>query len=131
MTSTNTEILDEVWYLTRPNTRRLATARINTIRQDGAPRLALEDASEEQPANSITFCATNADEWAVLWEREWPRPEAGLARFGTWARYRQEVTIARCLIAALGWTLTPEEQAIFDALDEHGEQAPTRRASAA
>ena len=51
--------------------------------------------------------------------------------YGTWRRYHLEVAKARLALEGLGWTLTAEEEAIMDALEEYGRRAPARYVTAA
>jgi len=48
----------------------------------------------------------------------------GFARTGTWRRYFQDLAYTKHIIAGTGWTLTPEEAALLDALDAKGSECP-------
>ncbi len=50
-------------------------------------------------------------------------------RFGTRARYRQEIAAAKAIHGALGWTLTTDEQRLMKALEDYA--AASRQANAA
>lgn len=52
-------------------------------------------------------------------------------RYGTWRRYLREVALAHAAIEILGWKLTDKEQALMDALDAFGRNAPARVCKAA
>ncbi len=47
-------------------------------------------------------------------------------RYGSWRTYLNELEVAHIVIEMLGWTLTPEEQARLDAVDDYGRCAPSR-----
>lgn len=49
----------------------------------------------------------------------------GRADYGSWLNYLNEVEVAHIVVETLGWTLTPEEQAMLDAVDEYGRRAPS------
>jgi hypothetical protein len=46
--------------------------------------------------------------------------------YGTWAYYLADIAFVRVAVEVLGWTLTAEEQALMDALEEYGRRAPAR-----
>lgn len=54
-----------------------------------------------------------------------------LPRQGSWRRYLLEVELAHAALEILGWELADDEQAIMDALDAYGRQAPARCVTAA
>jgi hypothetical protein len=49
----------------------------------------------------------------------------GHADYGSWIGYLNELEVAHIVVEMLEWTLTPEEQAMLDAVDEYGRRAPT------
>ena len=51
-------------------------------------------------------------------------------RLGTRRRYRQEVEAARALVAFLGWDLTPEEEALLQAIEAYGREHAAERVAA-
>jgi hypothetical protein len=53
---------------------------------------------------------------------------ANSPRYGSWRYYLEDVALARAVFEFAGWTMTPEESALMDALDEYGRQAPARYA---
>jgi hypothetical protein len=74
---------------------------------------------------------TNLQRSAVLkpvWDHldalglNWNSPGAG--RPGTWRRYLHEVAKMHAALDFLAWTLTPEEQALVDAVDAYAEKCP-------
>jgi hypothetical protein len=49
----------------------------------------------------------------------------GQAGYGSWLGYLNELEVAHIVVEMLGWTLTTEEQASLDAVDDYGRRAPT------
>jgi hypothetical protein len=58
------------------------------------------------------------------WPRGWRRMRGG---FGTWAYYRDSVTMLHGMVERLGWTLTDKEVSLLDALDSYGAAAGSRQ----
>jgi hypothetical protein len=46
-------------------------------------------------------------------------------QYGNWRNYLNELEVAHIVVEMLGWSLTPEEQAMLDAVDDYGRRAPT------
>lgn len=130
------------YALEQPTTRRLHTciivgcnAGVHASRWSSAgepwPRLALTWTTDEGGADTNTLWIYAPGQFSQdsalggfcqLW--------GDGHRFGTWARYRLEVERAGAMIRELGWTLTTDERALMDALEEYGRQAPARYAKA-
>ena len=53
----------------------------------------------------------------------------GSVGYGSWRGYLNELDAAHIVVEMLGWTLTPEEQRVLDAVDEYGRRAPTGMSS--
>lgn len=53
----------------------------------------------------------------------------GSVGYGSWRGYLNELDAAHILVEMLGWTLSPEEQRVLDAVDEYGRRAPTGMSS--
>ena len=51
------------------------------------------------------------------------------AGYGSWRNYLNELGLAHIVVEMLGWTLSPEEQRVLDAVDEYGRRAPTGMSS--
>ena len=49
----------------------------------------------------------------------------GSIGYGSWRGYLNELDAAHIEVEMLGWTLSPEEQRVLDAVDEYGRRAPT------
>ncbi|HEY5387701.1 MAG TPA: hypothetical protein VIL79_07340 [Thermoleophilia bacterium] len=47
-------------------------------------------------------------------------------RYGTWQHYLLDVALVRYIFEFAGWTATPEEGRLMDALDAYGQRAPER-----
>lgn len=45
--------------------------------------------------------------------------------YGSWRNYLNELDLAHIVVEMLEWTLTPEEEATLDAVDDYGRRAPT------
>lgn len=48
----------------------------------------------------------------------------GRADYGSWLGYLNELEVAHIVVEHVGWTLTAEEQAVLDAIDDYGRRAP-------
>ncbi len=116
------------WDIDTPTTRRLQVPGGGIV----WPAVAYKGTSAEgcrifltadnRGDNNLYLCAQTDAELA----RESLVPPAPRQRFGTWARYLATVTWAKAAIATLGGSLTDEEQALLEALESYGRQAPAR-----
>jgi hypothetical protein len=123
------------WRITAPNAHRLEIM-VGYVRTDepDKPRLWLMDACDgygpDEDYLEFTIERSHTREGlsgvtGSAWRATHTNP---LPRIGTWRRYREDVAHARGLIEVLGWTLTDEEHALMDALEEYSRQAPARLA---
>ena len=96
------------------------------------PVLALGQAVERSSRVILVSGATGTQGGAVareLVERGYrgslPVMVRGHADYGSWIGYLNELEVAHIVVEMLEWTLTPEEQAMLDAVDEYGRRTPT------
>ena len=117
------------WRIYAPRTRRIDMTICNERWNADQPRLWLMDGDEED--------SPECDILRITVDREtfrshlWPHYRGRSARRGTWKRYRDDLAWLTEFLQQLGWTLTEEERALMDALEDYSRQAPARYLTAA
>jgi hypothetical protein len=115
--------------ITTPTTLRFTLGGTN----EPGPRMRLEDLHfgegewGKNPRNCL-FIATDHDQVKAFWNTRGGVGKA--ARLGSRRRYRQEAEIAREIVAHLGWTLTPDEESLLQAIEAYGREHAAERAAA-
>jgi hypothetical protein len=121
------------WPIAAPETRRF---QFQIVERDaagggseGGPRLQLIADSEGQNRLAITVSAGEVEPARrEMFDRGY---RGGIScvgcnvSTGSWRHYLNELDAVHILIELLGWTLTPEEQGVLDAVDDYGRRAPT------
>ena len=107
-----------------PRVRRLSIL-VGSVEWDSSePRLWLMDDDD----SDILFIKIDHEAFV---SGSWPGVGEGRrGRYGSWQRYRYEVAWIQACVRGLGWTMTPEEAAVIDALEEYCQRAPARYALA-
>ena len=125
------EDVDELdWRIYAPRLRRLAIAICNEEWTTDQPRFWLMDGDEEGSPDA-DILRISVDRETFFAPKSWPAAPPPWPRVGTWQRYRADVAWAKALLECVAWTLTEEEQALMDALEAYGRQAPARHVRAA
>lgn len=136
----------ESWTIAEPTTRRLSTAVAqyrDPERPEGVPGTVVAPADAKRltlTANShgnsfIEIVTSSEAEFYAIHDSPGQRKRgeewtANRPRYGTWAWYLAEVALLRYIFEFAGWTATPEEAALMDALEAYGKRAPARLAIA-
>lgn len=121
------------WPIAAPETRRF---QFQIVERDAAdagveddPRLQLIGDSEGQNRLAIKVSSGEVEPARrEMFDRGYRGGISCVGRSvssGSWRNYLNELDAAHILIELLGWTLTPEEQRVLDAVDVYGRRAPT------
>ena len=121
------------WLIAAPETRRF---QFQIVERDAAdagveddPRLQLIGDSEGQNRLAIKVSSSEVEPARrEMFDRGYRGGISCVGRSvssGSWRNYLNELDAAHILIELLGWTLTPEEQRVLDAVDDYGRRAPT------
>jgi uncharacterized protein YndB with AHSA1/START domain len=119
--------------ITAPNTLRFTVGWTN----HGERRMGLQEFhyDEEEKSNGLRtgprnclFFKADYDQITKWWGSA--RCAEKSARLGSRRRYRQEVEIAREIVAHLGWTLTPDEESLLQVIEAYGAEHAAERAAA-
>lgn len=117
------------WRIYAPKTRHLDIAICNETWNADQPRLWLMDGEgEDSPERDILHITVDRETFGA---KSWPHWGGPAARLGTWKRYHDDASWLKAFLEQLSWTLTDEERALVDALNEYGQQAPERYVTAA
>jgi hypothetical protein len=131
------------WEITEPTSRRLAFGvhgYRDPERPEGVPRTVVKRADakrltlteDNRGDNALEIIASSKAEFHAIMDspghKEW---FANLPRYGTWAWYLAEVKLVRYIFDFCGWTATPEEAQLMEALEEYGKRAPAQYVTAA
>lgn len=127
--------VDSEWRpVDRVNTRRFQCAVIEEDPEDagddGVPRLQLMSRDD---GRTCLFILIPEEEIATVREEivrrgyrgTLPVMARGHAGYGSWRGYLNELELAHIVVEMMGWTLTPGEQVMLDAVDDYGREAPT------
>lgn len=131
MSSPNTEVMGRPVSTieTRKFRLEIVAAEDYSERPEGAPRLALFANSLGE--NRLVLYASPSELPAArreMVERGYRSTRSccgGSAGYGSWRGYLNELDASHIIVELLAWTLTPEEQAALDAVDEYGRRKPT------
>jgi hypothetical protein len=133
------------WEIATPTTRRLSVdvgqyrdpekpgdGRTIIAKAD-AKRLTLTDTGGD---NFVDIVASSRAEFFAIQGSPGHKKRgegwtANRPRYGTWAWYAAEVALLHYIFDFAGWTATPEEAQVIDALEEYGKRAPARYLTAA
>ena len=118
------------WSIAAPTTRRL-----DLYVHPGAAETRLELVVDTHGDNGLSIFVSR-DEYQTVRTCEAMRRRVAewrlnRPRYGTWSHYHVDVELVRAVLAHLGWTLTPQETRLMDALEEYGRNAPARYRTAA
>jgi len=123
------------WAITYPTSRRVDF--FITCRQIPEPKGSAVDGrrlllgADSQGDNFIVITVATKAHMRELrgcpaMERRSLQWRANAPRYGSWGWYLADVALVRSVFAFAGWTPTPEEARILDALDDYGRRAPAR-----
>ena len=126
------------WRVAKPSQRRMALC-LETTRQakDGpAAGRRLTLTADNGGNNWITVVVESNEECRAMnndpgFKQRTRRWGTNRPRYGSWGWYFGEVALCRYIFEFCGWTATPEEAQVMDALDEYGKRAPARYVTAA
>lgn len=128
------------WFVTEPTTRRVdlylmppadARCEANDVCRWSMVGKHLGLIADNHGDNAVVIATASKDEYRAIadspgMKRRAAQWHANSPRYGSWQHYLEDVALARYIFDLAGWTETPEEAAIMEAIEAYGQRAPAR-----